>query len=198
MSVFTSKLRIVNPAEPARTVEVELTVDTGASYSWVSRLRLKELGIRPTDRMEFRTIEGRIIEREVAPVFLQVDGRIGGDTVVVGEPGDMEVMGAHSLEALGLAVDPVQKRLVRTVGYALTVMVKRKKARRSRVVEAIDAAIEEGRLREPFSNEDFRAACSGFGQGTYNAFLWKHSVGNPGRQTIYFERVGKNQFQRVP
>lgn len=119
MGVFTSKLRVLNPAEPSRTLEVELTVDTGASYSWISRSHLGELGIRPADRMEFRTIEGRIIEREIAPVFLQVDGRIGGDTVVVGEPGDMEVLGAHSLEALGLAVDPVQKKLVRTVGLAL-------------------------------------------------------------------------------
>jgi len=115
MGVFTSKLRILNPAEPARTEELELLVDTGASYSWISGSRLAALGIRPTDRMEFRTIEGRMIEREVAPVFLQVNGRIGGDTVVVGEPGDMEVLGAHSLEALGMAVDPVQKKLVRTV-----------------------------------------------------------------------------------
>jgi predicted aspartyl protease len=129
MGVFTSKLRILNPAEPARAAELELTVDTGASYSWVSRSHLAALGIRPTDRMQFRTIEGKLIEREVAPVFLQIDGRIGGDTVVVGEPGDMEVMGAHSLGALGMAVDPVQKKLVRTVGYALTVAARNRQVR---------------------------------------------------------------------
>jgi len=35
------------------------------------------------------------------------------------EAGEMEVVGAHSLEGLGLAADPVQKKLVPTVMLAL-------------------------------------------------------------------------------
>jgi hypothetical protein len=31
------------------------------------------------------------------------------------EPGEMEVLGAHSIEGLGLAADPVQKRLTPTI-----------------------------------------------------------------------------------
>jgi hypothetical protein len=69
--------------------------------------------------MQFRTIEGRVIERELAPVFLRADGHTGGDNVVLAEETDMEVLGAHTLESLGLAADPVQKRLVRIVGLAL-------------------------------------------------------------------------------
>jgi hypothetical protein len=30
---------------------------------------------------------------------------IGGDTIVLAEPGDLEVLGAHTLEALGLTVE---------------------------------------------------------------------------------------------
>ena len=120
MGLFTSKLQVRNPADPTRVAELELWVDTGAGYTWVSRAHLGALGIRPTGRMQFRTIEGRIIERDVAPVFVQVDGRTGGDTVVVAEPGDLEVMGSHTVESLGLAADPVQKKLVPTVGFALT------------------------------------------------------------------------------
>jgi hypothetical protein len=69
--------------------------------------------------MIFRTIEGRTIERELAPVFVRVDGYTGGDTVVLAEPGDHEVLGAHTLESLGLTADPVNKALVPTVGLAL-------------------------------------------------------------------------------
>ena len=45
-------------------------------------------------------------------MFLSADGFTGGDNVVIAETGDAEVLGAHSLESLGLAVDPVHKRLV--------------------------------------------------------------------------------------
>jgi len=39
--------------------------------------------------------------------------------VVMAEAGDSEVMGAHSIEGLGLAADPVQKKLIPTVMLAL-------------------------------------------------------------------------------
>jgi len=95
-------------------------VDTGASYTWVLRTRLEHLGIRSVRRMQFRTIEGHTIERDLAPVFVATDGFTGGDNVVMAEPGDMEVMGAHTLESLGVTVDHVGKKLVPGVGLALT------------------------------------------------------------------------------
>jgi len=42
------------------------------------------------------------------------------DIVVMAESGEMEVVGAHSLEGLGLAADPIQKKLVPTVMLALS------------------------------------------------------------------------------
>ena len=120
MGMFTAKLRVWNPAHPEQVEEFELWVDTGAAYSWISRQRLEALGIHPTRRMEFRTIEGRILERNMAAVFVSADGQIGGDTVVMAEPGDMEVMGAYTLEGLSLAPDVTQKKLVPIkVGLAL-------------------------------------------------------------------------------
>jgi len=197
MSVFSTKLIVWNPIDPSRAEEFDVWVDTGASYSWVSRSRLEALGIRPTRRMVFRTIEGRTIERELAPVFVRVNGYTGGDTLVVGEPGDAEVLGAHTLESLGLTVDPVKKELVPTIGLALLARATGTHSRDSWVGEVIDMAIRQGRLTEPFSNEDFRSACPGFGEGTYRAFLWKHSRGNRGCRTEYFARVAKNRFRRL-
>ncbi len=112
MGTFTTKLRVWNPARPERVAEAEVWVETGAAYSWISRSRLEPLGIRPVRRLQFQTIEGRTLEREVAPVFVGVDGYTGGDNVVLAEEGDHEVLGAFSLEALTLTVDPVRKKLV--------------------------------------------------------------------------------------
>ncbi len=69
--------------------------------------------------MQFRTIEGHILERDVAAVFIGTDGFTGADMVVMAEASESEVMGAHSIEGLGLAADPVQKKLVPTVMLAL-------------------------------------------------------------------------------
>ena len=109
MGLFKSKVVVFNPAAPAKLEELELLVDTGASYSWFLRKRLEALDVRSAGRMQFRTIDGRVIERDVAPVFVRTDGHVGGDTIVMAEPGDSEVLGAHTLESLGLAADPVRR-----------------------------------------------------------------------------------------
>jgi aspartyl protease family protein len=107
VELFKSKLAVWNPATPSRVEELELLMDTGASYSWFLRQRLETLGIRSTGKMQFRTIDGRILERDVAPVFVRTDGHVGGDTIVMVESEDAEVLGAHTLESLGLAADAV-------------------------------------------------------------------------------------------
>ena len=123
MGTFSAKLKVWNPAISTEAEELDVMVDTGAAYSWVSRGRLERLGVRPVRRMQFRTIEGHLIERELAPVFVATNGFTGGDSVVVAEPGDMEVLGAHTLESLGVTVDPVNMKLVPTVALALTAVV---------------------------------------------------------------------------
>jgi aspartyl protease family protein len=122
MGTFTTKLRVWNPVTPSRVEELEVIVDTGAAYSRVLRSRLESLGVHAVRRMKFRAIEGHTIERELAPVFVATDGFTGGDNVVVAEAGDMEVLGSHTLESLGVTVDPVGKKLVPTVGLALTAL----------------------------------------------------------------------------
>ena len=56
----------------------------------------------------------------MAAVYVLSNGYSVPDVVVVAEPGEVEVLGAHSIEGLGLAADPIQKKLVPTVMLALT------------------------------------------------------------------------------
>jgi len=121
MGTFSTKLKVWNPAQPEKAEELEALVDTGAAFSWVSRTRLERLGVTPSRRMPFRTIDGRLLERDLAIVHVGTNGYVAPDLVVMAEPGEMEVIGAHSIEGLGLAADPVQKRLVPTVMLALAV-----------------------------------------------------------------------------
>jgi predicted aspartyl protease len=112
MSTFTVKLKVWNPTDPSRFAELEAWADTGAAYSWISRSRLDPLAVQKVRRLQFRTIKGHTVERDLAAVFLSADGYTGGDNVVIAEAGDLEVLGAHGLGSLGLAVDPVHKKLV--------------------------------------------------------------------------------------
>jgi hypothetical protein len=64
-----------------------------------------------------------------------------------------------------------------------------------KVYEAIVKAIKAGNLAEPFTMQDFQMACPGLGNGAYNAFLYKHSKGNPGGNSELFERVAPGQFR---
>jgi predicted aspartyl protease len=119
MGTFSVKMQVWNPAKPGNVEELDAFVDTGGAFSWISRARLERLGVVSSRRMGFRTIEGRLLERDMATVYVSTDNYSVPDVVVMAEAGEMEVMGAHTIEGLGMAADPVQKRLVPTVMLAL-------------------------------------------------------------------------------
>ncbi|MFZ3263156.1 MAG: hypothetical protein WA172_04095 [Terriglobales bacterium] len=120
MGSFSAKLRVWNPTSPDKVEEVEALVDTGAAFSWIHRERLERMGFVALRRMGCRAIDGSIIEPDTAAVWVASNGFTGPDTVVVAERNDMEVIGVHTIEGRGLAADPVQKKLVPTIGLALT------------------------------------------------------------------------------
>ena len=106
-----AKVRLYNPHDLSRCLDLELLVDTGSMYTWIKRGRLERLGIRPMGRRRFRTMENRIIEREIGEAVIECLGRRATTIVVFAEERDNEVLGLHALEGLGLEVDPVTKQL---------------------------------------------------------------------------------------
>lgn len=66
-----------------------------------------------------------------------------------------------------------------------------------KVYKAIVDAVEKGALKEPFSEDDFRKACPGFGDGTYYVYLYKHRAGNPGGYDEFFKLVSARTFKLI-
>ena len=62
--------------------------------------------------MRFRQARGTIVERWVGPAFVHAVGKRAIDDVVFGEPGDLVLAGARSLERLNLRVEPATRQLV--------------------------------------------------------------------------------------
>jgi predicted aspartyl protease len=63
------------------------------------------------EKVKFRTIDNRTIERYVGEVVVECMGRKATTIVVFTEEKDNEVLGLHALEGLRLEVNPVTKQL---------------------------------------------------------------------------------------
>jgi len=111
MGHTVARVRLYNPYDFSRFIDLELPVDTGSTYTWVKRRRLEELGVRPTAKWRFRTIDGRAVERDIGEVVVECLGERATRIVVFAEEGDAEVLGVDALEGLRLEVDPVTKQL---------------------------------------------------------------------------------------
>lgn len=118
MGTFRTAVEIGAP-NTERFVTIEAIVDTGASYSMFPRRTLEQLGIRPIDQDEFTLADGRKVRRDVAVASVRLDGRVRPTVCVVGDDGTQPLLGAITLEAFGLAADPVNRRLVKAPLYLL-------------------------------------------------------------------------------
>ena len=113
MGVFRTTIEVQNweVRGPSRALPATL-VDTGSEYTWIPRSVLEDLGIRARRTQAFEVADGRRIERDIGYALVRAGGMEAPDLVVFAEPGDMTLLGAHSLEGLNLKIDPVRKRLI--------------------------------------------------------------------------------------
>jgi hypothetical protein len=72
---------------------------------------LRKLGIRPLKRERFRLADGKEIVRQKGGAVFKFRTYVGVGDVVFGEKGDATLLGALTLEALGLCLDPIKREL---------------------------------------------------------------------------------------
>jgi clan AA aspartic protease len=113
MGITFAKVAISHPRTPGRhTIELEFLIDTGAVYSVVPAVVLRKLGIRRHHRETFTLADGTTRTYAVAEAFFALGSRDGTSKVVFGPPGATPLLGALTLESLGLMVNPVTRELV--------------------------------------------------------------------------------------
>jgi len=111
MGLTVLEINVGNPAKPKITQPVEFLIDSGAIYSVVPASILKKLGIKPISEQSFRLADGSKITRKKGVALFKYKDQIGGADVIFGEKGDSSLLGAFTLEALGLALDPLKREL---------------------------------------------------------------------------------------
>ena len=111
MGTFRVELWVGNLFTDAGT-SAEALVDAGATYSMIPRSVLEGLGIEPVESRVSRIADGSRVEMQTSWARFSTAGQNAVARVSFG-PDGVFLLGATTLEDMGLAVDPVDQRLVR-------------------------------------------------------------------------------------
>ena len=90
----------------------DLWVDTASSYAWLPVSVRDRLGLQPSEERTFRLANGVREGRPVTQVTISIGGPPFSTYCAFAEAGDEPLLGVIALEEAGLAVDPVNQRLV--------------------------------------------------------------------------------------
>jgi len=106
MGSFYVDCEVANLRNAKRCIAAaKMLVDTGAEYTWVPATVLRGLGIQPVKKdLVFQMANGQTITRSIGFAFLRSGEFFTVDEVVFGEPGDLTLLGARTLEGFGALV----------------------------------------------------------------------------------------------
>ena len=94
-----------------KAIRVRFLVDTGAVYSVLPRRVWHALGLRPERTAEFSLADGSSIGRGVSECRFTLAGMTATSPVVLGEADEGPLLGAVTLETLGLMVNPLNRKV---------------------------------------------------------------------------------------
>jgi predicted aspartyl protease len=114
MGTFYTNCLVQHIVNRDKTVEVpKLLVDTGSEYTWVDGTVLSTLGIKREKKdLPFVMANGQQVTRSVGFAIIHVGENFTIDEIVFADHGDLQLLGARTLEGLNLTVDSRQKKLV--------------------------------------------------------------------------------------
>jgi predicted aspartyl protease len=110
MGITFVKVKVSNPAKPKKGKAHQFLVDSGAYYTVMPVEDLKGLGIKPTSEEEFLLGNGETVRKGIGNAFFEFEGKVRAAPVIFGDKG-IYLLGATTLEALGLFLDPLRREL---------------------------------------------------------------------------------------
>lgn len=99
----------VRGAEGEETVR--FLVDSGATYSLLTRKAWTNIGLEPKRNLVFTLADGTQIERQVSECYIVLPQGEGHTPVILGENNDEALLGSVTLEVLGLVLNPFTREL---------------------------------------------------------------------------------------
>lgn len=96
---------------PDGTESIDFLVDSGATYTVLPRQAWQRLGVRPKRSIRLRLADGTEIRRDVGECHIALEQGDGTSPVILGEEGDAALLGAVTLEVIGLVLNPLTRTL---------------------------------------------------------------------------------------
>lgn len=94
-----------------KTAAVGLLVDSGAVYSVLPDKVWRAIGLKPKRSMSFSMADGTAVTRRISECLIRVGGGEAHTPVVLGKKGDEPLLGAVTLEIMGLVLNPFNRTL---------------------------------------------------------------------------------------
>ena len=112
MGTFGVRFTVRHPVYPHQQLDLEGLVDTGALFTQIPADLRTGIDVAPSGTRVVYYADGT---RDVVPVAkadIVINGVETATVILCGKPGSLVLVGATTLETLGLGVDPVHKRLI--------------------------------------------------------------------------------------
>ncbi len=112
MGMTYIRAKVGRPDGRGRPIEVRFLVDTGAVYTVLPETIWRSLKLKSQRELEFSLADGTTITRQVSECRFTIAGQSATSPVVLGEQGDSPLLGAVTLETIGLMVNPLSRELL--------------------------------------------------------------------------------------
>jgi predicted aspartyl protease len=111
MGLTYVRATVAKPSGRGRSIDVRFLVDTGAVYTVLPLHLWRSLKLKPQRSVEFTLADGTTITRGVSECRFTLEGYGATSPVVLGEADDGPLLGAVTLETVGLMVNPLSRTL---------------------------------------------------------------------------------------
>ncbi|HJU03716.1 MAG TPA: hypothetical protein VJ692_01090 [Nitrospiraceae bacterium] len=112
MGTFSIKFVLKHPVHQEQLLELEGLVDTGELFTQVPTDLAARIGITPSGVRAVHYADGTKDTVPVAKADIVINGTETATMVLLGKPNSLILIGAATLETIGLGVDPIHKRLI--------------------------------------------------------------------------------------
>ena len=114
MGVFTVEVRVTKPGRRPRWKTFRrVLVDSGSEMTWLPEADLRAAGVEVFKRDQLYVMaNGQYVTRNVGTAVIECGEFKTVDEVVLGQAGDLSLLGARTLEGFNAVVDARKRKLI--------------------------------------------------------------------------------------
>ena len=94
-----------------KQAKLKFLVDSGATYTLLPKKVWRAIGLKPIDSVKCLLADGTEVERKVSECRIALPQGRRHTPVMLGQKGDAALLGAVTLEVLGLVLNPYTRKL---------------------------------------------------------------------------------------